>query len=364
MTATVYIDFFNDEVEVENPEKIEDWVSALLPLCEDFAEKNYRSVYYNDYRGGLSEDTMKKVALAVFNSIQEYRSADIPESSGWHQTWNSILNCCLADVLEDFFEDNDQSSALHEAGFHRLYESLEEAMEEVDGPVCCAEAVYEQLKDLTQDKMSELDTSEPEDYIGNNPIPLAFTPDFNPDNQSRDDIMIYKESIETMDPLILRLLTLCRNSAEDLVDDGEIDYTNTELLEKWDRIANITFDHPPVISKETLKSVLDNMHNYGLPLWVGTISLRQLKQANFKETVFIEGGMVGSHDFINGAGAMEPVETYITISPSEYLTTEVGYTVKETYDPYARTLEARVIQDPKLKKMKVITMDNDNSPSI
>jgi hypothetical protein len=345
MAHEIYINFFSDTIEIEDPSNEDQWIEALKPSCDDFAQQHYRLEYYRDRGDELSDDRKQELSEGIIQAIKAFKEDPRSAGDSWKEAWAEHFMEAVYGVTEDMLgHDNDQMSALHENNFDELYQSLEEAMEELDCPVADAESIVELLKDYTCEKMQEHDHSGPMDWVGDEMIHFTYTPRKEGDSQHNSDLMLESNQlVDGPDEHLFRLLTLMQVNGSDLIDDFEIDYTDKKALLRWDTVLDCSFDKGSVFSRNDVAEVLENFGQCGLPMWIGRVSVNGLLNVNFNEPLQLKGGMVGAHDYINGAGHMlEMGEHVVILAPSQTLDAETGYKVLDTYGVFQRTLNATV----------------------
>lgn len=367
MSHTLLIEELDTEITINNPENVDDWVEAVKFFCDDFAQQHYPLRYEPGHYVDLQEDSLKKLAEAVGLAIKEFRGlTDEQVGDSWMKSWNSILESQIGEVVDEWFEGSDElQAAMSHNNFDEIYQYLDAAMSEIDGPVADLDEVYERLQHYTEEKMMEHDNSTPMDYIRGNAIPLTFTPGLDLTVGGRDDAMFYREN--PCDPGVIALLTLLRIPGVAMLEDHEVDYTNRDEMVAWDKILGVNFNHRPVNDARILKDILENASTYNLPMWRGDVDIKELKSANFREPVVFKGGVVGAIDYINGAGYMDAVEDYFILDVKDVPSCEAGYTVQSIFDFTRNSLSATIHSlksvESKLAKETEIILKND-APSI
>lgn len=98
-------------------------------------------------------------------------------------------------------------------------------------------------------------------------------------------------------------------------DDYDVDYlANSEDKEQWQELLDkslvelgINPKRKPAVTPEMAVELIDNMTSgYGLPTFGVNLTVDQIIDMNKdKHFLFTEGGQIGLHDYINGAGHME-----------------------------------------------------------
>jgi hypothetical protein len=342
----IYINFFNESIQVEDPSDENQWIDALKSSCDQFAQQHYRLEYYRDRNFELGVKEKEELSAGVIQAIQSFKADARSCGEEWKTAWAEYFMEAVNSVTENILgDDNDQMSALHENNFDELYESLEEAMEEIDCPVADAESIMETLKYYTTDKMAEHDHTGPMDLVGDEMITFTYTPRKEGDSTYKTDLMLESNQLEEDGPdeHLFRLLILMQVNGIDLIDDFEIDYTNKKALLRWDSVIDCRFENESAFSRENVIEVLENFGSCGLPMWIGRLSVNSLLDVNFNQPLLIEGGMVGAHDHVNGAGHMLDMDDHtIILDPSQSLEVETGYKVLETYGVYEHILDANL----------------------
>lgn len=350
MSQTVHINFFGAEIEIDNPENEDDWINALRGECENFAKDNYRSQYESDPYSEISDSKLGEMASGIMKGIQEFRSME-GVGDDWKDVWKNIVRMAALDVFNED-HDNVQDDALHEADFDQLYESLDEAMSEIEGPVADSESIYETLKDITLDYMYENDTSDVMDLLNNNKIIMMFTPGVNAIEESISDHMFYGNSIYSDGPgaEFRSLLRLMRIDGQNFLSqsDYRVNYKDEENMRMWDSVLRGHEKSPmgkvSEFSVKELVEVIENSGEYALPVWVGGLDIDDIMEADFREPVVMTGGLVGATEFINGSGHVIDVgERHVLFDIDTTLNAEVGYTVNQIFGCGEQELSSKIM---------------------
>ena len=344
MSHTISLDDLDLKFEIQNADNDDEWFEALKDHCDDFASDHYCLRYEPGSYVDLCEKSLKQLAEASGLAIKAFREFSNEEiGDNWNQKWSETLQAYLADVIDEWLDGSEDFSALYSHDFERIYEALDEAMTDIEGPVVDLDSLFERLRAYTEEKMVELDTSTPMDYIRGHSIPMIFTPGADLTESGRDDLMFYKE--KSNDPNLVSLLKLLRIPGEAFIEGKEIDYTSREEMRDWDKLLEqcSDFEHVPVCGVDMLDTIIDNSSTYNLPAWIGSINLSNLSSTNFREPVAIKGGVVGAIDYINGAGYVDTFDGHVILYPTDTPSAECGYSCKSIFDFTQRTMEARLL---------------------
>lgn len=367
MAHEIHINFFGSTISVEDPSNSNQWIEALKPSCDDFAQQHYCLEYHKDRGFELSDEQKTALSTGVVEAIKAFKADARAAGESWKDAWKEHFMEAVYGVTEEIVgDDNDQWSALHENNFDDLYQCLEEAMEELDCPVADAQIIVETLKEYTADKMAEHDFTGPMDLVEDEMIIFTYTPRKEGDSEYKSDLMLESNHLEDDGPdeHLFRLLTLMRVNGIDLIDDFEVDYTNNDAMLRWDSVLDCRFEQPSSFTRDHVIEVIENFGSCGLPMWIGRVSVKSLLGVNFNEPLQLNGGMVGAHDHINGAGYMLDMQEHtIMLDPSQSLDVETGYKVVDTHGIFQRSLDASInaLEVPS-KKLQINL--NDESPSL
>jgi hypothetical protein len=278
------------------------------------------------------------------------------------------------EIYGEMGNDNDANDYfLHGKTFTALYESISEAMDEHDGPVCDLDELVDEIRTQTRYKMEDLDYTTIFDEVGKQTIKLMYVPGFDPNTQSIDNFDINPSEISTRAPGLghQALLNLVRVSIPDLMEMVEVDQDDSELIDAWleleDPVAkaeavgqSVT---PLFTSRDDLQSLFENTNgnSYVLPCWVGSLTFNDLKEIDPTKPLELNGGSVFFNDYANGSGFDVSLDdsAKIIVEPDNFLVREYGYSVEETFGLTRRSLAAKIKNhEPIVHLAKVVETDH------
>lgn len=349
MTTTIYLENIDLELEIDDPENLDHWKAALTDYCDNYAQNHYSDPFYNDSRGDVSAEFTKALSEAICEAIVNFRQEPIAVRS-WKEAWHQSLNCSLLDHLGEYVDEDEH---IHQSlsKFQELYEALDDAMSEIEGPVCCLDQIWETLRDYVIDEMGKRCTSTIFDFVGHSRIELCFKPGVKPDSHDTE-FKVNDLDINGPDKNMLSLLNLYRLPVENLLPHIDIDHTDIPTVKRWYALSGLTFEHPPLIEPEGLIEITNNASGWNHAMWFGRLTLDDIKKVNFLEPVKLEGGVMGLHDSLNGSGYMHETEGYVLFGPDDHMDVENGYGVDNVHGFTSRTYEASMKNSEEKPKNK------------
>jgi hypothetical protein len=327
----------NDEIEVEDPSSEASFLAAFKDTLDDFARDNYAIAHESEsHHYEISEENQTKFADAVETAIKSFRANDaLPaDDENRHDiAWESWLHMAIWKALygEECVE-SVQEAAQDEQDFHKIYEAIEEAMSDYDGPVCDLDNLWSEMSSQTTWKMEEHDSSTLYDTYGKASIKFVYLAGFNPAKGYLDDMTLYlSDSLQKIDPDTAGFDTFIRLFKVDplmLMDSLNVDHEDTELIDKWINYSGeFSPSGEPLLPLKQVLEILENAGcRYGHPCWMGELTLNEIAKLDPLQPLVLSGGCVGINDTTNGCGYMIdlPADATIALTVDEGLMGEWG----------------------------------------
>lgn len=365
---TLEFEFDGHEMIIEDPMCSKSWVTGLTPFLDHYSQDKY-GLRFEHIDHDLSEEKLKALADTVGEALAQYRKdarAAISTNTPYTQ-WKDVLGDALALALNgEDCEHTEHDHALYEdTDFTDLYEAIDEAMQEHDGPVADLDELFDEVRSATREKMEGHDWSTVYDAIGKLRIPLLFVPGYTPGKDGLSDFDISAEEIQDCKHPgrgEQALLNLLRVSIPDFMEYKGFDHRNSDLMDAWiSDIKDPTLD--PAVSAlgpmfkdlSELDDFFDNATGNGgvLPCWVGTLTPNDLKAVDPLTDNALTGGMISLNEWVNGAGSVQGVrETVVLLSGDWLLSSEHGKAVEDTFGLTRKSLEGKItpVPEPKVAK--------------
>lgn len=330
----------NEDFEVDDPNSLESWIKSLTAFIGKEASKHYTWHFEtNSKHYDLEKGTQREMARGISNALLKYRqeAAKPVDPDEPRDDWPTLVRRAVRSAVG--LEDPDnihcpQDEALQASSFRKIRAQLEDIVEDYEGPIVDADELYWEISNHVVYKMQELDTSTELDSYGAPAIKFIFVPGLSP-RDSIDDISFYPENLSE-DPESAgfdALMKLTRADALELMEQIELDHTDTETINKWLKYSDSQPEQNaliPVTSEDdnNLLYLIDNAGcRYGTPSWIGYLTVNQIIALDPLKDIFLSGGSVGINDWTNGAGCMIdlPKGAVITLGQDDWLSKEHGH---------------------------------------
>lgn len=365
---TLEFEFDGHEMIIEDPMSSRSWLTGLAPFINDFAQDKY-GLRFEHIDHDLSKEKLRELADAVGQALAQYRkdALEAISTNTPHTQWKDVLGDALALALNgENCEHTEHDHALYEdTDFTDLYEAIDQAMQEHDGPVADLDELFDEVRSATREKMEGHDWSTVFDAIGKLRIPLLFVPGYRPGKDALSDFDISAEEIqECKHPGRgeQALLNLLRVSIPDFMEYKGFDHRNSDLMDAWiSDIKDPTLDPAisalgPVFKDLTeLDDFFDNATGNGgvLPCWVGTLTPNDLKAIDPLTDNALTGGMISLNEWQNGSGSVEGLgESVVLLSGDWLLSSEHGKAIEDTCGLTKKSLEGKIAPVPEVKVAK------------
>lgn len=360
-----------DEFTVDDANSLESWVLGLSTYIQEKADEHYTYAFDDQSeRHDVPKDTQREIAKAVGKAFSTFRkSASITEGDGPKDSWEWVVRDAVRTAIGFDRVDNHwcpQEDSLDSSDFKRLRDYLEDIIDEHEGDEITLDAteIYDEIYSHVIYKMQELDPSSELSAYGKPAIKFIFVPGLTPSG-SIDDTTIYLDNLQKMDPESEGFEVLMRLSGVDaveLMEELNVDHTDTDLIDKWLSYHNGNAAETPLLPIKSsdefnLINILENAGvNYGTPMWMGELSVNQIIALNPLEDIYLSGGSLGINDFTNGAGWMAdmPKRGCIKLGQEDLITMEYGYEMECEKASISNAV-------PELKKK--FSFDRDDGPA-
>lgn len=334
------VEYNGYEIEVEDPSSEASFLAAFKETLDDFARDNYSIAHESEsHHYEISEENQRSFANAVEKAIKSFRAnAALPvDAENRHDIkWEACLHMAIWEALNgNEYVESAQEAAQDENDFHKIYQALDQAMSDYDGPVCDLDNLWSEMSSQTTYKMEEHDTSTLYDTYGQASIKFVYLAGFNPAKDYIDDQSLYlSNGLQAIDPDTAGFDTFIKLFKIDpltLMDSLNLDHEDTRLIDKW---INYSGSHSPLGEPLLpMKDVIEILENsgcsYGYPCWIGELTLDEIAKLDPLQPLVLSGGCVGINDATNGCGYMIdlPANTSIVLHADEGLCAEWGYTM-------------------------------------
>lgn len=364
---TLEFEFEGHDLTIEDPMCSRSWVIGLTPFINDFAQENY-GLRYEQIDSDLDKERLRALADSVGEALARYRK-DAREAiitNTPYTQWKDVLGDSLAQSFNgEHYENEEHDHALYGKEFTKLYEAIDEAMREHDGPVADVDELIDEIRSVTKEKMEQHDWTTVYDAIGKLRLPLLYVPGYTPGKDGLSDFDISAEEIQDCKHPgrgEQALLNLLRVSVPDFMEYKEFDHRNSELMDAWiSGIKDPTLD--PAISAlgpvfkdlSELDDFFDNAGGNGgvLPCWVGTLTPNDLKAIDPLTDNALTGGLISLNEWVNGSGSVEGIgESVVLLNGDWLLSSERGNAVEDTFGLTRSSLEGKIIPLPEPKVTK------------
>jgi hypothetical protein len=349
----------NHEIEVEDPTSEEAFLEAFKDVIEEFASENYACAFESeDKHYEIDKEYQRKFADAANAAIKDFRenAERAPDDERRHDIeWGAFLHGAIyRELYGEQGHHNAQEDAQDNLGFIQIYQAIEEAMSEYDGPVCDLDSLWSEMSVQTTQRMEELDTSTLYDTYGKASIKFVYLPGFDPERAYLDDHTLYINNLQDLDPdsrgfdVMLKLFKIDPLA---LMEALNIDHEDTKLINKWINSVPQSDDAPvPVITIDQVIEIFENAGTrYGFPCWMGELSLNEFQKLDPLKPLVLSGGSIGLNNTGSGCGYMIdlPKETTFTLEPNDSLLSEWGAEMEASAATITNPIEVK--PKPKLE---------------
>lgn len=344
---TLEFEFDGHDMIIEDPMSSRSWVTGLAPFINAYAQDKY-GLRFEQIDHDLNKDQLRTLADSVGEALAQYRkdAREAISNNTPYTQWKDVLGDALALALNgEDCEHTEHDYALYEdADFTKLYEAIDEAMEEHDGPVAHIDELFDEVRSVTREKMEGHDWSTVYDAIGKLQIPMLFVPGYTPGKDSLSDFDISADEIQDCrhpgrgEQALLKLL---RVSTPDFMEYKGFDHRDNELMDAWvSSIKDPTLDTNisalgPVFKDLTeLDDFFDDASGNGgvLPCWVGTLTPNDLQVIDPLTDNALTGGLISLNEWVNGSGSVKGIgESVVLLSGEWLLSSERGYALEDTF---------------------------------
>lgn len=327
----------DDEYVIDDAASVKSWIKGLQPLLTRFAEQNYATEYESaTSRTDLDKDVQRQIAEKIGESLLKFRenSKLKPDDQNYSELdWPDFVREALINAVgNDTFGECAQETALDHSKFGSLYEEIDQAMSEHDGPTCDIDELHSEMYSQTVHKMQELDTSTILDAYGKPAIKFMFVPGASPKNGDLDNYSLYLDDLQTLDAESHGFEAFVKLTGVDhieLMSSLNVDHTDTDTIDKWlDFSPGAGFVRNPVISMDQVIELLENAGaRYATPCWLGELTINEILKIDPLAPIQLTGGSIGLRDWTNGAGYMIdlPKESKIILGQNDWINREYGH---------------------------------------
>lgn len=365
---TLEFEFDGHDMIIEDPMSSQSWVTGLAPFINAYAQDKY-GLRFEQIDHDLDKEKLRTLADSVGEALAQYRkdAREAISNNTPYTQWKDVFGDALALALNgEDCEHNEHDYALYEdADFTKLYEAIDEAMEEHDGPVADIDELFDEVRSVTREKMEGHDWSTVYDAIGKLQIPMLFVPGYTPGKDGLSDFDISAEEIQDCKNPgrgEQALLNLLRVSIPDFMEFKGFDHRNSELMDAWiSGIKDPTLDPainalgPVFKDLSELDDFFDNAGGNGgvLPCWVGTLTPNDLKTIDPLSDNVLTGGLISLNEWFNGSASVEGLgESVVLLSGDWVLSSEHGKSLEDTCGLTKSSLVGSIKAVPEVKVTK------------
>jgi hypothetical protein len=352
------VEYEGREIEVEDPSSEKSFLEAFKETLDDFARDHYAIAYETESSHyEIDAENQQKFADAVENAIKSFRkNAALPlnDEDRHDISWKDCLDGAIYRAIHgESFVESVQEEAQDQHGFHKIYQAIDEAMSEYDGPVCDLDNLWSEMSSQTVWKMEEHDTSTLYDTYGKAAIKFIYMAGLTPGKGYRDDLTLYlSNGLQEIDPDTAgfdTFINLFKVDPLTLMERLNVDNEDTDLIDKWVNFnSGVNPADQPLLPLDSVIEILENAGcNYGHPCWMGELTLNEFAKLDPLKPLVLTGGCVGINDTNNGCGYMIdlPAEAKIVLTLDEGLCGEWGCEM-ECSEAFVKNHEE---QKPKVK---------------
>lgn len=290
------------EIIIEDEDEVESWVKAFGSKIEDIAEAESVERFYNH---GKRDELDKEISDSIATAMRMRLGGNKPEG----ETWSNIIEDCLLEFMGDSYTSGHSDEVYgivnnsHE--MKSLVREIEFALEDTD-ILWMLDDIRTALTLAVTDSIVANDTSTPLDEMGNCLVPLAIlqNPSEGYKNLSIDDFCIYRirEGGGAGAESLVRLLGVSIEQASKIF--GVEPHDHDAMSGLIGLYSGLSIEGTGCIVSEADFDELCSSLNGSVPCWYGEVTLNDLVKSDPLNSIKVKGGVVGVHDFCDGAGSL------------------------------------------------------------
>jgi len=320
---------------------------------------------YDTYSWDLSDDdTLAKFINASISAEKKARENDDLDDYKHYLSdeIDSILNSFGTYYSESFYGD-----AVHEH-HSGLDSAIIDALSELEGlevdPEIMTESFEESLRYAMENVMARNDESSATDLIPNHcraEIVVALGFDWN--NDCIEDRFVQHESVcnavstVIVDDKLQPLFTMANVAPKAFMNYLQEQGYDEEVVARYKELKDTSnSSKPQVLSCESIVHVLDNASYGGIPMLTAYIAASEFVSRDITKGFYLDNGVIGLEDMINGSGHNEGMEKdtklFVSVENISSVRALTGSSMRDNvYGYYRPALYANVTQEKSEEKV-------------
>lgn len=292
--------------------------------ADEEIERNFQEIMAMDdtkdekeLRESLKLESYNQAMLSFLDS-QSWISSDYSSDEAFYfqatyEEENNVVEA-IVNALESLSEQFDVDSNIHSTEFE------------------------DYLRTAMVEEMREKDTSTYQDLLPNDRVEFNFTKGFNWNGGCLDSAHIYINEVDERLGAFFEMANLKPQDFVAYAKENE-EYDEEYLTQVLALKVKTDESRKPLLSAKDICEVLDNTAEYFIPMFTCFVEIKQLIEEDKTNGIFINGGVLGLEDCINGAGHncdIDKSEKGIFISHEEFINNTTLYSGKGRYHTYDR----------------------------